>query len=38
MALYLWHPVAETFTENVYIIFKVGDRAAKLLVVTPATK
>ena len=38
MALYLWYPKAETFTENVYIIFKVGDTAAKLLVVTPTTK
>ncbi len=38
MALYLWYPKAETFTENVYIIFKVGDVAAKLLVVTPVTK
>ena len=38
MALYLWYPKAETFTENVYIIFKVDDVAAKLLVVTPVTK
>ena len=38
MALYLWYPKAEPFTENVYIIFKAGDVAAKLLVVTPVTK
>ena len=38
MALYLWYPNSEAFTENVYIIFKVGDTAAKLLVVTPTTK
>ena len=38
MALYLWYPKAETFTENVYIIFKARDMAAKLLVVKPVTK
>ena len=38
MALYLWYPTGETFTENVYILFKVDNRAAKLLVVTPTTK
>ena len=38
MALYLWYPKAEPFAENVYIIFKVGDVATKLLVVTPVTK
>ena len=38
MALYLWQSAAEPFDENVYIVFKVGDTVAKLLVVTPTTK
>jgi hypothetical protein len=38
MALYLWYPTGETFTENVYILFKVDNSVAKLLVVTPTTK
>jgi hypothetical protein len=38
MALYLWYPKAEAFTENVYIIFKVDGMAKKMLVVTPTTK
>lgn len=38
MALYLWYPSSEPFTENVYILFKVGDTTKKMLVVTPTTK
>ena len=38
MALYLWYPTAEPFSEDVYILFKVGDVAKKMLVVTPTTK
>ena len=38
MALYLWYPIAEPFSEDVYILFKVGDVAKKMLVVTPTTK
>lgn len=37
LALHLWGPNAG-FTENVYIVFKVGGVARKLLVVTPPAK
>lgn len=37
LALHLWGPNAG-FTENVYIVFKSGDQAKKLLVVTPPAK
>ena len=38
MAIYLWGPKDGWKEENVHIIFKVGDQAKKLLVVTPPTK
>lgn len=37
LALHLWGP-NEGFTENVYVVFKYGNTALKLLVVTPPTK
>lgn len=37
MSLHLWGP-NEEFNDNVYILFKVGDQAKKLLVVTPPVK
>lgn len=37
MSLHLWGP-NEDFNDNVYIVFKVGDNAKKLLVVTPPAK